>query len=747
MACGCFTPRDSANEFLYDQCVPHDSHPPRIFHLLCKLCGILTHHTAEEAQKLTDQTVPVPPWCYDEQVMIPQACCSKSADLLQQYFGPEMMRSFVGGERWWQMRSRPGIPADWISHYSDYHSAMAKRGHNVGYSTAMVHRMTRDTTKINPRHEHASQAPQAPNAHDAPGLAPGATPAEARARETGRFADTVEEEARLERIVLYIHGGAYYFGSVNTHKYAIHRLATKFGGFALAVNYRKAPQFPFPCAIQDCLAAYLYLLDPPPGALHRAVDPTKIVIAGDSAGGGLALALLQLIRDLDLPRPAGGVLISPWSDLTHSFPSILQNTKTDYIPPYSFIHRPSVLWPPPRDTDAFFRPNPLLRWHKHKRGAPPAPRDGPWHAQPLYVPRPDGTPSPIRSQIQLYATNAQLRHPLCSPALAGSLGGLPPLYIIAGDDEVLRDEILYVAHKAAHPTAYPTNPSILDEFPQARAAERFNRTPTDVHVQLFDGQCHVFPMFLYTPAARFAFRAAASFIKAVTGAPLQTTGAIAQSRGQAPRGENKYSSKVPLERPQLLNHMIRERVARDGQIRPMESAANMPALQLAPAQIGVIHRGAYERFRKGHQIWDKRYHSDVKRIKKRRAHYERRARQLLAKAESEGLLSNCGDIEHSGTQWTDLGTYGPADLRDEAPPPTAIVGRRDTPDALALLRLGLHLRAKRRRARGIEARPDVRHSLADDAPRRDYAMGEHVHKEGEQPVALDRFSWWRRLFV
>jgi hypothetical protein len=111
-----------------------------------------------------------------------------------------------------------------------------------------------------------------------------------------------------------------------------------------AVNYRLAPQYPFPCAIQDLLAACelrlallniklniyidIFLIRPPEGATHSAVKPEHIVIAGDSAGGGLSLALLQVIRDSGLPAPAGGVLISPWCDLTHSFPSILTNTET-----------------------------------------------------------------------------------------------------------------------------------------------------------------------------------------------------------------------------------------------------------------------------------------------------------------------------------------------------------------------------------------------------------------------------------
>jgi hypothetical protein len=124
----------------------------------------------------------------------------------------------------------------------------------------------------------------------------------------------------------------------------------RFSSSLTAVNYRLAPQYPFPCAIQDLLAACecrlavlniklkpsrdLFLIRPPEGAAHRPVRPEHIVIAGDSAGGGLSLALLQVIRDSGLPAPAGGVLISPWCDLTHSFPSILTNTDTVRSPSF-----------------------------------------------------------------------------------------------------------------------------------------------------------------------------------------------------------------------------------------------------------------------------------------------------------------------------------------------------------------------------------------------------------------------------
>jgi len=85
----------------------------------------------------------------------------------------------------------------------------------------------------------------------------------------------------------------------------------------------------------------LYLIRPPPEAEHKPVKPENIVVAGDSAGGGLTLALLQVLRDADLPLPAGGVLISPWCDLTHSFPSIHTNTSTVSGPILAFAEENS----------------------------------------------------------------------------------------------------------------------------------------------------------------------------------------------------------------------------------------------------------------------------------------------------------------------------------------------------------------------------------------------------------------------
>ena len=144
---------------------------------------------------------------------------------------------------------------------------------------------------------------------------------------------------KCERVILYVHGGAYYFGSVDEHRYQMQRHARKLKARVLAPRYRLAPQFPFPCGLYDCLATYFYLLE------H--FDPSQILFMGDSAGGGMVLSMLVTLRDQGQPLPAGTILLSPWCDLTHSFPSVAGDGNGDYIPPHGFHHKPSMAWPPP----------------------------------------------------------------------------------------------------------------------------------------------------------------------------------------------------------------------------------------------------------------------------------------------------------------------------------------------------------------------------------------------------------------
>lgn len=110
------------------------------------------------------------------------------------------------------------------------------------------------------------------------------------------------------RVVLYVHGGGYVIGSLVSHRELVARIARAAGARALSVDYRLAPEHPFPAAVDDAVAAYRWLLS-------QGVAPASIVIAGDSAGGGLTLATLVALRDAGDPLPAAGVALSPWVDL------------------------------------------------------------------------------------------------------------------------------------------------------------------------------------------------------------------------------------------------------------------------------------------------------------------------------------------------------------------------------------------------------------------------------------------------
>ncbi|MBX3230962.1 MAG: alpha/beta hydrolase [Labilithrix sp.] len=120
---------------------------------------------------------------------------------------------------------------------------------------------------------------------------------------------TPKQPARTEATVLYVHGGGYVFGSVRSHQELIARIALAAPARALAPEYRLAPEHPFPAAIDDVVAVYRALL-------ADGVAPSRLVVAGDSAGGGLTMALLQRLKAAGDPLPAGAALICPWVDLT-----------------------------------------------------------------------------------------------------------------------------------------------------------------------------------------------------------------------------------------------------------------------------------------------------------------------------------------------------------------------------------------------------------------------------------------------
>jgi phosphinothricin tripeptide acetyl hydrolase len=184
------------------------------------------------------------------------------------------------------------------------------------------------------------------------------------------------------RVVLYLHGGGYVIGSSRSHRHLAAAIAGAAGASALLLDYRLAPEHPFPAAVEDATAAYRWLLD-------QAIAPEHIVIAGDSAGGGLTVATLLALREARVPLPAGGVCISPWVDLTCSGASYATKAAADPI-----VRRASV-----------------------------------------------------EEMARAYLGATPPRTPLASPLFA-DLRGLPPLLIHVGSDEVLLDDAVRLAERA-----------------------------------------------------------------------------------------------------------------------------------------------------------------------------------------------------------------------------------------------------------------------------------------------------------
>jgi acetyl esterase/lipase len=174
------------------------------------------------------------------------------------------------------------------------------------------------------------------------------------------------------RMLVYFHGGAYTRGSAASHRSLCARLARATAAPVVSVDYRLAPEHSHPAAVDDAVAAYQWAIE------HH--DPARIAVAGDSAGGGLAAALLVALRDRGLPLPRAGVLLSPWLDLTQTSESMVTCADTD----------------------------PLL------------------------------TADRLTESARLYAGDA-VRQPLVSPLFA-ELGGLPPLLVLASTSEVLLDD-------------------------------------------------------------------------------------------------------------------------------------------------------------------------------------------------------------------------------------------------------------------------------------------------------------------
>lgn len=132
--------------------------------------------------------------------------------------------------------------------------------------------------------------------------------------------------ADATRAVLHFHSGGYVLGSARGYRSFGARLSAAVGAPVLLVDYRLAPENPYPAAIEDAQSAYRWVLG-------QGRTPAAVAISGDSAGGGLALALLQVLRDTDQPLPAAGVAISPWADFRLAGESMTTNAESDPLVP------------------------------------------------------------------------------------------------------------------------------------------------------------------------------------------------------------------------------------------------------------------------------------------------------------------------------------------------------------------------------------------------------------------------------
>ena len=232
--------------------------------------------------------------------------------------------------------------------------------------------------------------------------------------------------AAADVALLYLHGGAYISGSAQGYRNLAAELARASGATGFALDYRLAPEAPFPAAVDDAVAAYKALR-------ARGFAANRIVLAGDSAGGGLALATLVALRNEGEALPAAALLISPWADLTCTAPSIAGKAADD----------PSL------------------------------------------------TGEGLRIAAAHYLNGADARAALASPVLA-DLSGLPPMLVQVGSAEILMDDALAVAAAAGRANApvrleiWPGMPHVWHAFafmlPEGRqaidAAGAFLRTAT-----------------------------------------------------------------------------------------------------------------------------------------------------------------------------------------------------------------------------------------------------------------------------
>jgi len=271
-----------------------------------------------------------------------------------------------------------------------------------------------------------------------------------------------------KKAILYIHGGGFLAGSRNTHREMVARISKASGLPVLVPEYRLAPENKFPAALDDCLAAYRWLL-------KQGYQPRNIAIGGDSAGGCLTLMTLISLRDAGTGLPGAAFLLSPLTDAVNYDGETIQ-TKAGIDP-----------WFDPKDipkhlglfSDNFKIMSPLLSPVRMNLGETIQTKAGidPWF-----------DPKDIPKHLGLFSDNFKIMSPLLSPVRM-NLAGLPPILIHVGTDEILLSD-------------------------STRLAERAKKAGVDTTIHVWDGMWHVFQSFaVIIPEARDAIDEIGEFLK------------------------------------------------------------------------------------------------------------------------------------------------------------------------------------------------------------------------------------------
>ncbi|KAG0275571.1 hypothetical protein BGZ95_008629 [Linnemannia exigua] len=388
-------------------------------------------------------------------------------------------------------------------------------------------------------------------------------------------ADKGEMTSENMAAVLYFHGGGYYTGSKEEHRVLIGPLVRRLGKHVriLTINYRLAPQHPFPAALVDALSCYMWLMDQsvsetfgfdtPPATPSRPTDnfqPRQIVFMGDSAGGGLALSLSLLLRDHAspaIPQPVKIVTWSPWLDLTQALPSFKENALTDCIPYEDFTHLHSDA------VDGMFQHMEAPEEDQHHQNG-------------------------ARQRAQVYCPDTCLRMKYVSPLYETDFRGIPEVLIVCGSAERFANECILLA---------------------SRLEEQQLTCRIDIH----EDMPHIFPLFRFHPSSMTALDRTSAYIREA----VSTSSSYTPFGGNIRNGRNRSDSVVIPISPSSSSSSVSSSGSNSPSPSPPPLASSTPMKELSrDGSSLVLMDGAADGFfqhQRQHQQ-DENGHEGVRRV-------------------------------------------------------------------------------------------------------------------------------------